>query len=313
MPGHVAVIILAHNSEREIPVLVSQMARQVGIACSTILVDNASRPASLAGIRTWLASAVPDAVCGSEEAVHAWVREHAGRARAGGGTYLIEHPENRGYSAGNNLGIRLAEALQADAVLITNPDMRIEDPRYVAGLARRLLEREERMVAASRILGPDGTDLNPLREPAFWEELWWPRWLVKRWWPVRGYVTGSPSGGPCTVAKVLGCCLMIRMSFLRRAGFLDEGVFLYCEEPILAAKVKAAGGTILFEPDLTAMHDHAVAPGPGARTRMLRYVRSRLYYLERYSGYGPWRLALLRVSYGMLRAGLVLFKRDAPA
>lgn len=39
-------------------------------------------------------------------------------------------------------------------------------------------------------------------------------------------------------------------------GYLDESVFLYCEEPILASRVKKYGYKELYVREITAYHMH---------------------------------------------------------
>lgn len=44
------------------------------------------------------------------------------------------------------------------------------------------------------------------------------------------------------------------MSFAEKMGYLDESVFLYCEEPILASRVKKYGYKELYVREITAYH-----------------------------------------------------------
>jgi GT2 family glycosyltransferase len=214
--------------------------------------------------------------------------------------FIAFNHENRGYSAGNNVGIRLAELLQAEAVLIANPDMRIEDPFYLRGLADVLFSDSANYVVGSRIVGLDGKDQGPLREPDFWEEVFWPRLLLSRVLPPRSFQLRTDGSTPMEVPKVSGCCLLIRASFLLTTNGLDENVFLYCEEPILSARVRAARGRIVHAPMLKAVHAHVHSDKGNASRRMLLFIRSRLYYLDRYSGQSTLRLIMLRTSYFLL-------------
>ncbi len=299
---HVASVVLNFNSESDLFLLVPQLAKQEGVEHSIIIVDNASRPESIAHIRTWLTQWKPGAVVGTQGEVDAWVKIHPEDARAPGRVYFITHHENRGYSAGNNIGIRLADALRADAVLIANPDMRIEAPLYLARLAESLFADDTNCVAASRILGLDGDDQNPLQEPSFWEELFWPRFYLPKFLKPISYILLITGTASVRVPKVSGCCLLVRMSFLRETAYLDEGVFLYCEEPILAARVRKACGNIVFDPSLSAVHAHVRSEKGNSSRRMHTFIKSRRYYLQRYSGYGRLRLMLLHVSYLLLAA-----------
>lgn len=294
---HIAVIILNYNSEKDLQICVEQIAQQENIHLSIILVDNASRPESLIAVRTWLAEWRLNAVCGSEDIVQTWVREHQEKTKQSGNVYLIENHANQGYSAGNNIGIRLAEALQADAILIANPDMRIENPLYLKELVTHLFTAPDNFIASSRIIGLDGAEQNPLREAKFWEEVLWPRWVLRRIFKPSSYVLSYPKDSTSVVPKVSGCCLLLRMDFLRSTNYLDENVFLYCEEPILSAKVHAAQGKVLYVPTVSAIHAHVSSEKGDKVKRMLLFIKSRRYYLKTYSGYNRWQLFLLSCSY----------------
>lgn len=298
---HVASVVLNYNSDADLFQSVPQLAEQRGVEQTIIIVDNASHVESVTKVSEWLARWRPDAVTGTQAEVEAWVKSHPQEVRQRGRIYFILSGENRGYSAGNNIGIRLADALGADAVLIANPDMRIEDPHYLAELTKQLFSEDRNRVAASRILGLDGKDQNPLREPNFWEELLWPRFYLSKFLKPISYIIPVSGREPLWVPKVSGCCLLLRMSFLRATGYLDEAVFLYCEEPILAAQVRSAGGHIIFVPTLSAVHAHVRSEKGNSSRRMLLFIKSRRYYLERYSGYDALQRYFLGASYWLLQ------------
>ncbi|MBA3013506.1 MAG: glycosyltransferase family 2 protein [Desulfobulbaceae bacterium] len=297
---HVAVVILNYNSEKDLQICAEQISKQEGVHLSTILVDNASRTDSLQAIKSWLIDWRPDAVSGPENEVQSWVRQHQGESRKNNTVYLIENHENRGYSAGNNIGIRLANTLGANAVLIANPDMRIVDRNYLRELTVNMFSDPHCYVAGSRILSQDGVDQNPLREASFLEEFFWPRCLFRRFGVQKSYVIPCPIDKSSVAPKVSGCCLMLRMDFLRDIGFLDEGVFLYCEEPILVSMVHRKNGKILYVPSAIAIHAHVKSEKGDSTKRMLQFIRSRKYYLYTYAGYQKWQLWLLSISYKTL-------------
>ena len=292
-----AVVILNYNSEKDLQICAEQVAKQVGIHLSIILVDNASKPDSLISIKSWLSNWRPNAIIGTPEEMHSKISINPEIVRRENTVFLIKNSVNLGYSVGNNIGIHLADILGADAVLIANPDMRIEDPNYLKELSQQLMNRPECFVAASRSLDLAGKDLNPLREASFIEELLWPRFIFRRFFRQMDYVLQSSLEEPVVIPKVSGCCLLLRMDFLRKTGYLDEKVFLYCEEPILASRVHQASGNILFVPKIKAIHAHVANEKDISAQRMLLFIKSRKYYLKTYSGYKKWQLTLLSISY----------------
>ena len=85
------------------------------------------------------------------------------------------------------------------------------------------------------------------------------------------------------------------MSFLAEVDFLDEGVFLYCEEPILAAKVKQAGYIEYYMSDTRVLHNHKRGNDLSS-SNLNRLLRSREYYLRNYSGYNEFQVKILLFS-----------------
>ena len=293
-----ASVVLNYNSSRDLSLLLPQLKAQGGIRHTVIVVDNASRPDEAALARHAFLEAWPDGFAGSVSDVVAHASLHDVVAPA----YLAFNDGNDGYSAGNNIGARIAGELGADAVLIANPDMRIDDIHYVARLHDTLVREPAYLVAASRIVGLDGKAQSPLSELSYWEEFFWPLVALRNKFgkPISHVLT--PAGEqPVPVEKVSGCCLMLRSDFLRDNGYLDEGVFLYCEEPILAAQVRRAHGLIVFDPRLLAVHAHEKRSKGIPSRNMLHYIESRRYFTRRYSRHGRIARLGLSFSYGLLK------------
>ncbi len=288
----IGAVVLTYNSEADLPACLEGLLAQEDVELRLVVVDNASTPAERAEMEDIFSSHVAGGVvCGASEATP----ERVARASAA----FLRNDRNVGYSAGNNIGARLAVGLGCEAVLIVNPDVRIHDPRYLAKLWGEMRADPGCAVGASRIVNLDGKDEHPIREAGFWEELLWVRQMGPRALRPGPYVQPPDGPDPVEAEKLHGCCLLIRSSFLEDTGYLDEGVFLYSEEPILAAKVRAAGLRLMLFPRIEAVHAHVAATKGNSSRRMGLFIRSRLYYLDRYAGYGPFALAALHFSYGV--------------
>ena len=291
----VGAVVLTYNSAEDLPACLDGLLSQVGVDLRVIVVDNASSDQSRALMQASLRERVPDAPV---LPVAAATAERVGDARA----VFVVNDRNAGYSAGNNIGARLAVAGGCEAVLIVNPDVRIEDAGYVAALAERMTADPTCAVASSRILGLSGRDENPLREPGFWEELLWPRQFAPKAFRPKPIVVPPVGPGPVIAEKVHGCCMLLRATFLEDIGYLDENVFLYCEEPILAAQARRRGGRLIVVPGVTALHAHVASRKGNSSRRMLQFIRSRLYYINAYSTHNRVRRVTLRGSYALLYA-----------
>ncbi len=293
---NVAVVILNYNSEDDLFKCITDLQMQHKINLITIVVDNASRPTTIEAVKEWSNQNFPDAISGTPKQVLDFLTE----TKVLCNTFFIYNNENNGYSAGNNVGIKLADKLDVDAVLIANPDMQFTDDTYIYTLAQELMSKDEYFITASKIVGLDGKDQSPLRESTFLEELLWPRQLFPRVFKKNSYIVPYDSSKIIEVPKVTGCSLLLKMSFLRDIGYLDENVFLYSEEAILSAQVKKYNGKIMFIPNVEAIHAHVRSKKANSSLRMLDFIKSRKYYIQEYSEYNKLQKFLLSISYGLL-------------
>jgi len=301
MAAPIAAVVLTYNSTDDLPHCLTGLAAQRGVDLRVIVVDNASRPDARAVMEAQFSEAFPSGVVlsagenPSSEAHHLFLCNH----------------QNSGYSGGNNIGARAASASGCTSVLIINPDVRISDPYYVAGLAELIVANPKTAVACSTLTNLSGMQENPMNEPGFVEEMLWPVSMF-----AAGLFLSRPSATllptePIRVSKVCGACFLIRMDFLNRIGFFDESVFLYCEESILRAQVRAAGWHMVMEPHLYALHAHHSNAKGDQVSRFRVWAESRRRFHMVYGGYGKFRQGILGVSRHLTLAlikGRALFK-----
>lgn len=295
----IAVVLLNFNSETDLLVSFKQVKKQRGIDLTTIIVDNASKPETIQAIKSWPEISAPNTFIGSRNKLNKFM--HINQSSLDDfSTYFIFNDENNGYSAGNNIGIKIADYLDMDAVLIVNPDMRIEDEYYIFELSKTLFSDKDYAVASSRIVGLDGQDQNPLRELSFYEEFFWPRTIFPKIFKNSSCVMPFEGQKIKPIEKTSGCCMLLKTSFLREIDYLDETTFLYSEEPILAKQVKQKNKFIIFNPRIKALHAHKESEKDNSSKRMLLFIKSRKYYLKKYSKYNCIKLILLMLSYSLL-------------
>lgn len=255
----VAVIILNYNSSADCRKCVSFLKRQEGVELELVLVDNCS----------------PDA-----DQVEALCREQ--------GCTFIASPENRGYNAGNNIGLRYAAEQGYEYALIANPDMEFPQTDYVKKLVEAMEKDEAIVVTGSDIVGVDGVHQNPLVRDGNWTTSFdWIKGLFrKKNSDTYEFIDNYKESHYC--AKVSGCCLMVRMDFIREIGFFDEYPFLYCEEPILSRQVEMVGKRMCYMAEAQAVHRHIASTKGDPVKRFEHWKRSRLYFIDRYSGDSWW-------------------------
>lgn len=264
----VAAVVLNYNSSADCRKCVSYLKKQNYSNLSVFIVDNASpKP---------------------EEA------ETLKRLQQENHVHVTISSKNRGFSAGNNIGLRAAAENGAEWMLVINPDVELRDPYYISKVMGQLEKWPEAAVIGTDILLPNGQKQNPSRELSYWEELFWPiEWIRQKLKIWDGYRTEDITG---YCEKLSGCCFFISKKFLEQINYLDENVFMYSEEPILAKQVALAGYRELYIREATAWHQHFSSKKGNAKKRMQILFDSRQYYLEHYSGYSNLALKLLLLS-----------------
>ena len=291
--SRIGVVVLTYNCVEDLPLSLDGLISQRNVEWRIIVVDNASKPANRAAMEETFRQKLPAGIIAEADDATSDLFDTSP-------ALFVRNSHNSGYSAGNNIGARLAVAGCCDAVLIVNPDVRISNPDYLASLWSEMQKIPNCMVASSRVVNLAGRDEHPLRETGFWEELLWFRQLGPRMFRPASQVVPPSGTKPVEAEKLHGSCLMIRATFLDTINFLDENVFLYSEEPILAARVRGAGGKMMVFPKLEAVHAHVASAKGNPSQMMLKFIDSRRYYIETYTNYGPLRKAALHASYGVL-------------
>lgn len=264
----IGVVVLTHNSAADLDACLNGLVRQIDVQSLICVVDNASDRDQAQKSAETLAHYDPD---GS----------------------FISNPHNTGYSAGNNIGARFCVAQGCDAILIINPDIRLTSPTYLRDLFAALNADPGFGVAASALMNLTGRNENPMVEPGFIEELFWPAFLVLA---KLGLKPPSQTKRAAQAHKVSGACFMIDAQFLTEIGYFDEAVFLYCEESVLAAQLRQAQRPIAYLPGLSAIHAHVPSTKGDALRRVAQWDKSRAYYLRRYSRYGRAAQGALALS-----------------
>ena len=265
MVNKVAVIILNYNSSDDCRKCISFLKRQKGVELELVLVDNCS----------------PDS-----DIVEALCREQ--------GCTFIASSENRGYNAGNNIGLRYAVEKGYKYALIVNPDMEFPQTGYLKQLVEAMTIDPKIVLVGTDIVTPSGHHQNPMREITFWEELFWPITIFRYRKNCKWFLEDYTRSGYCH--KLSGCCFLISLSFICDIGYFDENIFLYSEEPILAKQVYNSANRMYYLSNMQAIHRHIKSEKGNPHKRMNILFSSRWYYLVKYSGYSKWMLCLLNIS-----------------
>lgn len=253
----IPVIILNYNSSADCRQCVADLKRQEGVELDIVIVDNCS-PRE-----------------GEQELIKQLCAEE--------GCTFIQAKENRGYNAGNNIGLRYAAEKGYKYALIANPDMRFPQEDYVAQLVKVMDEMPDVAVCGSDIVSLEGVHQNPMKRDGDWRSSfgWVTVFFRKKKSDTYDFIDNYAESHDCS--KVSGCCLLVRMDFMKRIGYFDERVFLYCEEAILSRQVERCGMTMHYIADVQAIHAHVKNEKGDPIMRFGHWRKSRVYFIDNYS------------------------------
>ena len=278
----IATILLNYNSTADCHKCIGYLQQQQGVEQEIIVVDNCSRTDERTAI---------EAVC-----------------KETGVTFIANHT-NSGYNAGNNVGLRYAAEKGYEYALIANPDMEFPQTDYITKLLRPMTADENIVVCGSDIVGLDGRHQSPMYRDGDWHGCWgWVSgFFKKKNAETYDFIDNFATSHYC--AKVSGCCLAVRMSFIESIGFFDEYPKLYSEEAILGRQVELAGKRMYYTIEVQAVHAHRKSEKGNPVKRFKEWRRSRLYYIKRYSGdtaFGKFMASLsMRIYMGVM---ILIFK-----
>ncbi len=214
---------------------------------------------------------------GSHDGTVAMVRERFPQVR------LVANRENRGFTGGNNQGIRLA---RAPYLFLLNPDTAIIDdaPARLLGY----LEAHPRVgVVGPMLLNADGSIQSSRRRfptlPVLFLESTWLQGLARPWLR-RYYVEDRPPDVVQEVDWVTGAAMMVRRAALDEAGLFDEGFFMYSEELDLCRRIRAAGWTIVYLPTARIYHYVGKSSEQVVAARHIHFQTSKVRYARKYHG-----------------------------
>jgi len=173
---------------------------------------------------------------------------------------FIASPFNSGYSAGNNLGIRLALSEGADYVWVLNNDTQIE-PHALSHLVR---------TAEAQGHGLYGSVLKAVEGGAFL----YAGGVVYPWrGKTRGLTEADMQRGMCP-DYLSGASLLVSRRVLEQVGLLDESYFLYAEDIEYCVRARQAGFPVVSVPESTVFHHQGASSG-GAERPINQYYGQR--------------------------------------
>ena len=236
----VVLLILTWNRRDDVLRCVASLSRLTYTNYVPVVVDNASRDDTVAALR----SRFPQ-------------------------VNLLVNDTNRGYSGGNNVGIRWALAENADYVLVMNSDTEATPDMVTAMVEVGESDPRIAVVGCRNLLMEDPTRL-------------WAAYGVLTYGPfvVRATGQGAADGPEWQTVKdvdwVIGNGYLWRRQALERIGLLDEQFFGYHEDVDWCLRARRGGYRVVYAGTAAIVHRGASSSDPRQQRRFPMY-----YFLGR--------------------------------
>ena len=269
VPHRVAldVIIVTHNSRRELPACLRSLQASTGIDAPTVIVvDNQSTD----GTAQLVATDWPSVT-------------------------LIQPGSNLGFASGNNAGIR---ASSGEFLLLLNPDTAVTADA-ISRLVRELKEHPEAAAVGPRLvdergvaelsfgwtISPFGEMQQKLTGALYRRSAPLVRQRVDRWLRTPG-----------ERKWISGACLLARRRDLEAVGLFDERYFMYTEDVDLCVSLRRRGRTVRFVPDAKVVHYRGRSAGRNPKTESMRRRSQLAYYHKHHPRWAPLLSLYLRLT-----------------
>ena len=193
--------------------------------------------------------------------------------------HVISTNKNGGYGAGNNFSLRyLYKYYQSKYVLQCNPDVIISE-KTVMKLENFLLEHDEYTMVAPFMLDKNRKKLpnTAFKVPSLKQYILGLDIFFSKYCDLNSYHDIIHDNSSIKDVDALsGSLFMVNLPKMIKYGMYDEQVFLYCEEVILAMKLKNNGQKVALLPQEVFIHNHSVSISKTYKTSTARQGVSRV-------------------------------------
>lgn len=230
----VSIIIVNWNGEAHLPDCLESLERQTFTDFEVILVDNGSSDASVEYVQSR----------------HPWVN-------------LVRLPENRGFAAGNNIG--LSHTCGEYIITLNNDTM--TDPDWLAELVAVTEAHPHAGMVASRICNFYDRDMIDSLGMSICRD-----GMSRGAYRMRRFSSLSLEKSP-PILFPSACVGLYRRAMIEQTGFFDEDFFAFCEDTDLGLRGRLAGWEAVLARDAVVWHKYSQTTGT--------FSPLKLYLVER--------------------------------
>lgn len=208
----------------------------------------------------------------------------------------IFNQKNLGFSVANNQGIKIAKG---DYLLLLNSDTVVKGQAPLE-MAEFLTKHAKVGALGCRLLNIDGS---PQPSAGPFPDLWVTSVMLfaEHW---LGSLVRSSFSKVKEVDWVMGAALMVSREAIKKAGLMDEGLFMYMDEVEWCYRIKKAGFKVMFYPGAEVIHLGGGSSQTGRKDPILNIYRGLLYFYKKH--YPAYQLSLLRTMLKLKASGALL-------
>ncbi|MFA5747308.1 MAG: glycosyltransferase family 2 protein [Candidatus Paceibacterota bacterium] len=285
----VSIILLNWNGWKYTVDCLESLLKAEAVDFEVVLVDNGSTDDSIKMIEEWIVShGIPESRFSLPAA-----QKLAGNGDGFGGRkgmrriILFSLPENLGFCAGNNLGLKQAQVNDIPYALILNNDTLV-DPNFLSPIVEYADAHPEAGLIEGQIRYAD----DPGKIWHMGDQFSWQLGSRNIYF---NRSTREAPAEPFFTGWISGCMALMPLSVFSKIGGYDEKLFLFCEDWDLSLRAIKFGYKLAVVP--SSIIYHKVSKTLGKTSPFVYYYSGRNLFLL-WNRYLPkWRAYLLSAAY----------------
>lgn len=225
-------------------------------------------------------------------------------------TILLVSPENLGFAAGNNLGLKRAISDGAEILVAINNDTVVGKDFFKEIITSPIKNGSVGAVGGLIYFAP-GFEFNKNYPKKDFGKVIWYAGGNFDWNNILGSnahvdeIDGGQFKKPEKTDFITGALLITKAEVLKKVGLFDEKYFMYLEDVDLCHRIKLAGYQLLFDPKIKLWHKVGRGSAIGSPLNDYFITRNRLYFGFKY--------ARLRTKFALLREAIRKLFSGTPA
>lgn len=217
-----------------------------------------------------------------------------------------QNDTNRGYSAGNNVGIKMALDDGCDTILISNTDV-LYHKNSIDGMYKRISKDESIGIIGPQILYKGKIQHITRYYKTKFKQKFFATTFLRFFYSTIAkeyYGLGLDENEEKYAHDVSGCCFMVSKKCAMDTMPLDEHTFLFEEELIWGERCRLHGYKVLYYPKIAVIHNHSGSTKTAGAFSYTKGTLSEIYYCKKYLNAHIWQIAplyLIRILSYLLR------------